>query len=364
MENRKQIPYLDKSYSDKRRILREYSLKDEIRYLKKGLSPGLLILGHHYQREEIIEMADLVGDSYSLAKAAAERKDIKNIVFCGVRFMAESAAILSREGQRVFHPDETAGCPLADMADLETVKRAWEEIKEVSGKSKIIPVTYINSSAEIKAFSGKNSGIICTSSTAGRAFDWAFSRGDKLFFFPDRHLGRNTALDKGIEPDEILLWNPENQLGGHSKDEIKNAKVILWNGFCHVHTFFTVDDVTSVRKNYPGVKVIVHPECTRPVVEASDEAGSTSYIVDYVKKEKAGSVIAVGTEINLVSRIAKMNPDKKIIELKRSLCPNMFKITLDKLAFVLKNIKSFKPVEVEDSVRNDARLALQRMLEV
>jgi len=337
---------------------------NDIRKLKNNLGDSAVILGHHYQREEIISVSDFIGDSYYLAKKSSEQKNAKYIVFCGVRFMAEAAAILCSPEQKVLHPESTAGCPLADMANLEEVSSAWEEIGTVCDISKVIPLTYINSSAQLKAFCGKNSGLVCTSSNAPRAFDYAFSKANKLFFFPDQHLGRNTAIDKGFSEKEIILWQNSMPLGGNTKEDLKNSKIILWDGHCHVHTFFTTDDIKDIRKKFEGVKVIVHPECPRDVLEASDEAGSTGFIVDYVSKAPKGSTIAIGTEINLVSRLAKSNKDKNIIELKRSMCPNMYKINLQNLLSTLKNIDTKEPVDLPLEIKKDAHIALKRMLEV
>lgn len=339
-------------------------LKEEISFIKKKLYPELLILAHHYQREEIVEISDFVGDSYYLAKTSSEHNAARYIVFCGVRFMAEAAAILCNNNQKVLHPDKDAGCPLADMADLDLVMNAWNKIGNTCDISKVMPIAYINSSAELKAFCGRNNGLICTSSNAKRALEWGFSKGDKVFFFPDQHLGRNTAALMGIKDDEIMIWDPDKEFGKDVKKALSEVKLILWNGFCHVHTFFTVEDILSIRKRFPETKIIVHPECAREVVEASDEAGSTSYIVEYVKKAPSGSTIAIGTEINLISRLAKTYPDKRVIELKRSFCPNMFKITLEKLFYTLKNLDSFEAVKVSDEIKKDAKIALQRMLEV
>jgi quinolinate synthase len=340
------------------------SLKSEISLIRKSYGKDLLILGHHYQREEIIEFADVVGDSFYLARSASQKKEARNIIFCGVRFMAEAASILCDESQRVFHPDKEAGCPLADMADLDSVTKAWNEIGKYTNLRDIIPVTYINSSAELKAFCGIHEGTVCTSTNAADAMKWGFKRGKKLFFFPDQHLGRNTAIAMGIKEDEIVMYDPDKPFGAINDTAIRSAKIILWNGFCHVHTFFKVSDIVAVRHKYPGVQVVVHPECPLEVVKKSDASGSTSFIVEYARKAPKGSTIAIGTEINLVSRIAKENPDKKIIELKRSLCPNMFRITLEKLLFTIKNMDKIEPVSVPAEVKKYALLALQRMLEV
>lgn len=338
--------------------------EDRIKQLKEELGNELIILGHHYQREGVVRLSDVVGDSYFLAKSSRDRKEARFIVFCGVRFMAEAARILCDRGQKVIHPDPDAGCPLADMASLDEVKVVWEELRGAIGSKDVLPLTYINSSADLKAFCGMNGGLVCTSSNAQRAMKYGFEKASVLFFFPDQHLGRNTAASMGIPEDEILLWRRDEDMGGNSAREISRAKIILWDGFCHVHTHFKVDDVKRVRRLYPDIKVIVHPECEKEVVDASDEAGSTSFIVNYVKKAPNNATIAVGTEINLVSRIAKENPNKRVFELKRSLCPNMYKISEQKLLASLENRDKDRGVILEDEVISQARLALSRMLEV
>ncbi len=337
---------------------------DEIIKLKKLLAGHLVILGHNYQRQEIINVSDLIGDSYYLAKTSAQQKGVKYIVFCGVRFMAEAAAILCGQNQKVLHPDAQAGCPLADSANYDDVTVAWEELAKVIDINQLMPLTYINSGADLKAFCGSKGGLVCTSSNAMNAMKYGFKKAKKLFFFPDQHLGRNTAAKMGIEPDEMVVFRPSEELGSNSKKDIEKAKIILWDGYCHVHTFFKPQHVEDVRKKYPGVKVVVHPECPQEVVKLSDETGSTGFIADYVKNAPKGSTVAVGTEINLVSRLAKENPDKTVIELKRSLCPTMYRITPEKLYNVIANIESFEHIELPEEIRNEAALALKRMLEV
>jgi len=331
-------------------------LRQRIELSKKKLGRRLVILGHHYQRDDVIAFADFRGDSFRLSKVASEQKQAEFIVFCGVNFMAESARILARPLQRVFLPDMRAGCPMADMADLEDVENAWETLSKQTDIKKIIPVAYMNTTAEIKAFCGKKGGIICTSSNAPRVFKWAFERGDKIFFLPDEHLGRNTAKKLNIKGDEFALWGDN-----------KIPKVILWPGFCHVHTFFTTEHIEEAREKYLGCKIVVHPECKEDVVNKSDDALSTEGICGFVARQKKGSVIIIGTEINLVGRLARENPDKKILPLARSLCPNMFKISLSNLCETLESIvkgEAINEVLVPKEITEPANKALSRMLTI
>ncbi len=340
----------------------ENELKERISKIKVSLGKRLVILGHHYQREEVIEFADFRGDSFGLSKIASEQKDAEFIVFCGVQFMAEAARILARPGQRVFHPEFSAGCPMADMADIDKVEEAWKELAGQVDIKRVVPVAYMNTSAEIKAFCGRNGGIICTSSNAPRAFDWAFKRGDKIFFFPDEHLGRNTARRVGIGKKQLILWSPSPQ---PSPIKGEGVKIILWPGYCHVHTFFTLEHVSEARKKYPGCKIIVHPECREAVVMACDEAASTEGICKFVEAQPKGATIIIGTEINLVSRLAHENADKNIVPLARSLCPNMFKISLKNLCETLESIvggKTINEVIIPQEIQVDALVALERML--
>jgi quinolinate synthase len=325
----------------------------------------LLLLAHHYQRREIVELCHRKGDSFELARFAQRESDARWVVFCGVRFMAESAAILAAPGQAVLHPDARAGCPLADMADADDVRGAWSELCGVLGEmpGQVTPVTYINSSAELKAFCGRNRGTICTSSNAPRTFDWAMEQAKRIFFFPDQHLGRNTAAIRGIPAEHILLWAKGEPLGGNSAEAVRQARVILWDGHCHVHTWFTREQIDDVRREHPGVMVVVHPECPREVVEAADANGSTSFIIDYVQRAKPDSTIAVGTEVNLVERLARENDGvKKVIPLTRSLCPNMYRINPQNLCRTLERPESLTPVSVPAAVSRDALTALDRML--
>jgi len=325
----------------------------------------LLILAHHYQRREIVGLSHHRGDSFELARHGQRETGARWIVFCGVRFMAESAAILAAPHQRVLHPDARAGCPLADMADLPEVQAAWDELGRVLGdlEGQVTPVTYINSSADLKAFCGRHHGTICTSSNAPLAFDWATERAQRVFFFPDQHLGRNTAMVKGIPEELILSWKKDEPLGGNSPEALARARVILWEGHCHVHTWFTPAQIEERRAEFPGIRVVVHPECPREVVAAADANGSTSYIIDYVKRAESGSIIAVGTEYNLVERLAReYEGEKTVIPLTRSVCPNMYRINPQNLCWALERPEQLPPVTVPPEVGREAQVALDRML--
>jgi quinolinate synthase len=348
----------------------DYALKDisevttRIREIKDKYKDKLVILGHHYQNDEIIKLSDFTGDSFALAKSASLQEDAEKIVFCGVYFMAEAARVLAKDTQKVYLPNHNAGCPMADMATILQAEKAWKELSEFTDTNKVIPVCYMNSSADIKAFCGKNAGIVCTSSNAEKIFRWAFERGDKILFIPDEHLGRNTANKLGIK--EVVLYNPELKYGGLLKSEAEYAKVIVWKGFCHVHgDWFTKADVEKTRKDFPDVKIVVHPECSQNIVNLSDANGSTSFIIDYVENSEEGSVIAVATELNLVKRLHdKYKGKKTVIPLKRSVCPNMMKISPAHLLYCLENLdkKDFE-INVDKSVIENSRKALQRMLE-
>jgi len=343
-------------------------LEDEliarIRAVKDRLGKELVILTHHYQRQSIVDVGDFSGDSYKLCVAASEEPDAKYIVFCGVNFMAESAAIICREDQRVFHPEHAAGCPLADMADIGSVTSAWGQLEEVIDTSRVIPLTYMNSNADVKAFCGARSGCVVTSSNAPAGFRWAFERGDRVMFFPDEHLGANTAAKLGIPDEEVVVWDPKEEMGGLDVHRIRKARVILWRGYCHVHTAFTAEHVAGVRQEHPDAKIVVHPECPREVVRMADADGSTEFIIDYVKEAAPGSKVAVGTEINLVSRLAAQHGDKRVFELARSLCPNMYRISLNNLCYTLEKLPEANEVEVAPATAQDARNALKRMLEI
>ena len=335
---------------------------EQIQAIKETLGEELIILTHHYQRKEIVDVGDYRGDSFGLSKTAAEDKAARFIIFCGVHFMAESADILSQPHQTVQIPDQDAGCPMADMADIYNVERAWKDVASITGEDAIMPIAYMNSDARIKAFCGCHGGAVCTSSNALAAFGWGFGRREKIFFFPDKHLGYNTGNQMGIQPDKMIVWNPNKPLGGNTQESIKKAKVILWDGHCHVHTRFRVEHVLKMRKEYPDARIVVHPECTREVVELADEAGSTSFIVKYVENAPPDTTIIVGTEINLINRLSLENPDKKVLDLHYSLCPNMFKINLKNLLWSLENIGQANVITVPEAVKTDARIALDRML--
>jgi len=335
---------------------------ERIRALKQELGKQLIILTHHYQRKEIVELGDFVGDSFELSRKAAADRDCRYIVFCGVHFMAESAAILAQPGQVVQIPNIEAGCWMAAMAEAETVKSAWEEIESVAGKDSTIPVVYMNSDAELKSFCGNRGGIVCTSSNATNAVRWAFGQKEKILFFPDRHLGRNVGHDLGIAPEEMVVWSPDKAMGGNDPDALRRARIILWDGYCLVHTRFTVEQIEKMRTEFPEAKIVVHPECPREVVAQADACGSTSYIVKYVREAPQGSTIVIGTEINLIHRLAFEYPDKKVLDLHYSLCPNMFKINLANLLQTLENPGEMNVVGVSEQVKGGARLALDRML--
>ena len=352
-------------------------LQERIKAAKARLCNKLLILGHFYQRDEIIVHADFVGDSFQLAKNATERPDADHIVFCGVHFMAETADILSTPEQTVTLPNLSAGCSMADMANIDQVEDCWEQLGEIcgtkpdaDGKQQIVPVTYMNSSAALKAFCGRHGGIVCTSSNAHVVLEWAFARGKRVLFFPDQHLGRNTALAMGMSLDQMPVWNPYKPAGGAEDPSVyADAKMILWKGFCSVHQRFTVDQIERARKAYPGVKVIVHPECSMDVVNAADGTGSTAYIVKEIANAPAGSAVAVGTEINLVNRLAAQYPDKTVFCLDPVVCPcsTMYRIHPAYLAWALENIEQgniVNRITVDEDTARDAKIALQRMLEV
>jgi quinolinate synthase len=329
---------------------------------KDTLGEKLLILTHHYQRKEIVDFGDYRGDSFDLSQRAAASEAARFIVFCGVHFMAESAEILSRPDQIVQIPDLEAGCWMADMADCIMVQRAWEEVISVTGRGAVMPIVYMNSDADLKAFCGRQGGTVCTSSNAASAFRWGLGQREKVFFFPDQHLGRNTGNQMGIPHEEMILWDPGKPLGSHTKEDIKRAKLILWDGYCLVHTRFQVEHILKMRDEFPEARIVVHPECTQEVVAAADAVGSTSFIVKYVEEAPPNTTIIVGTEINLVKRLALENPDKKVLRLYDSLCPNMFKINPKKLLWSLENIGKVNIVTVPDEIKRDARMALERML--
>lgn len=342
-------------------------LRDRIRIARSRLGKKLVILVHHYQRLEVVEFGDHIGDSYGLSKIAAAQSDADTIVFCGVHFMAESADILTADHQNVYLPNPLAGCPMADMAEMADVLAAWEFLKPFGGENRIMPISYMNTAAGLKAFTGRNGGLICTSSNAKAALKWALDQRDKVFFFPDEHLGYNTGIEYGLNPEQMVVWDFSRDDGGLEAEQIDRAKIILWKGHCHVHTNFKPEHVQAVRAKYPDVKVIVHPECPHDVVKLADGHGSTSYIVNYCAKAPAGSVIAIGTEINLVNRMAHTYPDKKIFELSGNTCPvcaNMYRTTLNDLAYTLEHYQDIKPIRVTEPTKSEAKLALEKMLEI
>jgi quinolinate synthase len=330
------------------------------------LGARVVILGHHYQRDDVIVHADFTGDSFNLARQAQTRPEADFIVFAGVHFMAESADILSAPQQKVILPDLAAGCSMADMANIEQVESAWEQLHEL-GLANIMPITYMNSAASLKAFCGKNGGAVCTSSNAVKLFEWALGSSEKLFFFPDEHLGRNTGLKHGIALDKMVVWDPRLDWGGNTEDELRAAKVILWKGFCSVHGRFLPRHVDDRRAEYPGIKVLVHPECRYEVVNKSDLNGSTEFIIRTLKEAPADSQWAVGTEVNLVNRLAKQHPDKFVTLLAPDLCmcATMFRIAPENLLWSLENLLAGNVVNhitVDDDTAHWARVALDRML--
>ena len=335
---------------------------------RSGLGSRALILGHHYQRDEVIQFADITGDSFKLAQSASEQKSAEFIFFCGVHFMAESADILTSPQQKVILPDLAAGCSMADMATASQVQECWKELERIGVAKTTIPVTYMNSSAAIKSFTGEHGGTICTSSNAQKTMEWALSKGDKILFLPDQHLGRNTAvLSLGLSLDDCVLWNPWKPMGGLTEDEIKNATVILWRGHCSVHGRFTRDSVNEVRTRVPGVNVIVHPECTHDVVTAADVVGSTEKIIQTVSQSAPGSKWAVGTELNLVSRLAANNPDKEVVFLDKTVCycSTMNRIDLPHLVWAMESVLAghiVNHIKVDERVARFSKLALDQML--
>ncbi len=335
---------------------------DKIMAIKQALGKQLVILTHHYQRKEIVDLGDHRGDSFALSQRAARDENARYIVFCGVHFMAESAAILAKKHQTVQIPDTLAGCWMSDMADAVLVDRAWDEVTRILGNQAVTPLVYMNSDAAIKAHCGRHKGAVCTSSNAPRAFEWAFQRQEKIFFFPDEHLGRNTAFQLGMSEQDLLVWDPDKPLGGHTPAAIQKARVFLWKGYCLVHTRFTIEQIQTMRANFPTAKIVVHPECTHEVVSLADAVGSTSYIVKYVANAPPGSTVVIGTEINLIKRLAMEYPDKKILPLLDSFCPNMYKINLKNLLACLEHIGQTNVVTVEEEIRKDAFIALDNML--
>ena len=345
-------------------------LDGRIRDARRRLGDKVTILGHHYQRDEVIAYADFQGDSFKLSQQAASRPEADYIIFCGVHFMAETAYILSAPHQRVILPNITAGCSMADMAPMDDVLDAWDDLTEVlKGHGEILPITYMNSTAGIKALCGRNDGIVCTSSNAAAVLRWAFDRAERALFLPDQHLGRNTGLKLGLGLEDMVVWNPFKPLGGNTPDKLRNAKIILWQGHCAVHTRFGVKQIDMARQRYPDITVIVHPECVREVVESADLNGSTEFIIKAISDSPPGSKWAVGTEISLVNRLAKNHPDKTVFCLDPIVCPcsTMYRIHPAYLSWVLDGLlegEVVNQITVDDETAAYARIALERMLQV
>ncbi|MFD4588742.1 quinolinate synthase NadA [Streptomyces sp. NPDC087659] len=345
-------------------------LVERARAAKEKLGDKVFVLGHHYQRDEVIQFADVTGDSFKLARDAAARPEAEYIVFCGVHFMAESADILTGDDQKVVLPDLAAGCSMADMATAEQVAECWDVLTEAGVAERTVPVSYMNSSADIKAFTGKHGGTICTSSNAKRALDWAFEQGEKVLFLPDQHLGRNTAVrDMGMSLDDCVVYNPHRPNGGLTAEQLRGAKMILWRGHCSVHGRFSLDSVNDVRERIPGVNVLVHPECKHEVVAAADYVGSTEYIIKALEAAPAGSKWAIGTELNLVRRLAnRFAPEgKEIVFLDKTVCfcSTMNRIDLPHLVWALESLAEgnlVNRIQVDSETESFAKLALERML--
>ena len=343
-------------------------LVERAKAARSALGAKAMVLGHHYQRDEVIAFADIRGDSFKLAQAAADNSEAEFIFFCGVHFMAESADILTTPNQKVILPDLSAGCSMADMATASQVNDCWQVLGKLGVAARTIPITYMNSSAAIKAFTGKNNGAVCTSSNAARAMKWAFENGEKILFLPDQHLGRNTAvLSLGLTLNDCVLWNPWKPNGGLTDDQIKKSKVILWRGHCSVHGRFSIQNINDVRQQVPGVKVLVHPECQHEVVSNADVVGSTEMIIKTVRESAPGSKWAIGTELNLVSRLANENLDKQVVFLDKTVCycSTMNRIDLPHLVWVMESLVSGRivnQIKVEAEVAKYAKVALERML--
>lgn len=356
------------------KLATDAELDQRIRAAKATLGDRAVILGHFYQRDEVIQYADFVGDSFQLANAALTRPDAEAIIFCGVHFMAETADTLSRPEQAVILPNLAAGCSMADMADTDSVEECWEQLEEIfgtepdaDGRVPVIPVTYMNSSAALKAFCGEHGGIVCTSSNARTVLEWAFERGQRVLFFPDQHLGRNTAKAMGVPLAQMPMWNPRKELGGNDEQALLDSRVILWHGFCSVHKRFNVAQIEKARIDFPGVNVIVHPECPMEVVDAADSAGSTDFIKKAIAAATEPTTFAIGTEINMVNRLAAEYPQHTIFCLDPVICPcsTMYRIHPGYLAWVLEELVAGRVVNritVADAVQANARTALERML--
>jgi quinolinate synthase len=344
-------------------------LEARIGAAKESLGDRLFILGHHYQRDEIIQFADTRGDSYRLSVLAQESPEAEFIVFCGVHFMAESADILTGEHQQVVLPDLNAGCSMADMADIEQVEDAWESLEEVIDVERLIPITYMNSSAALKAFVGRHGGAVCTSTNARAVLEWAFTRGDQVLFFPDQHLGRNTGVSMGYSLDDMVVWNPRLELGGLSEAEAKESRFLLWKGHCSIHQRFSAQQVADFRAEHQDGLVVIHPESPHEAVLVADVVGSTDLIIKTVAEAAPGATIAIGTEIHLVNRLAQEHPDKTIVSLDPLICPcsTMNRIDLPHLAWILENLvegRVLNRISVDGEIAAGARVALQRMLDI
>jgi quinolinate synthase len=351
-------------------LLPDHTMDARIAAARERLGTTAVVLGHHYQRDEVVRFADFTGDSYKLSKAAAET-DARYVVFCGVHFMAESADILGRDGQQVILPDLSAGCSMADMAEISQVEACWEALEKLGLTENTIPLTYMNSTAAIKAFCGEHGGLVCTSSNARAAFEWAFARGRRILFLPDQHLGRNTGYAMGIPLEEMAVWDPWALQGGQTKETLASARVFLWKGHCSVHQRFLPSHVDHVRAKYPGIQVIVHPECRWEVCQKADALGSTERLIALVDQAPAGTMFAVGTEIHLVNRMARRfaAQGKRVITLDDTgcLCTTMYRISPQHLAWALENLADGRVVnriQVRSGVKHWARVALDRMLEV
>jgi quinolinate synthase len=333
------------------------------------LGRRLVVLGHHYQREEVIRFADMRGDSFGLSRFAANQREAEFVVFCGVHFMAESADILTGAHQQVILPDLNAGCSMADMADLEGVEQIWDELSQVTDIDAIVPITYMNSAASLKAFVGRHSGAVCTSANARSVLSWALDHADRVLFFPDQHLGRNTGFQLGYGASDMQVVDPHRRLGGLQDAEVKEATLLLWKGHCSVHQRFRTEHVEAFRSEHPQGIVIVHPECSREVVEIADQVGSTDYIIAAVAAARPGSTMAIGTEIHLVDRLAREHPDRTVLSLDPLVCPcsTMFRIDLAHLAWVLDGLLEGQVrnrIVVDEATAADARVALERMLAI
>jgi quinolinate synthase len=351
------------------RRLAPAELDERIAAAKTRLGSRLVILGHHYQRDEIVKWADFVGDSFKLARQAQTRPQAEFIVFCGVHFMAETADILSRPDQHVILPNLAAGCSMADMADLDSVTECWEQLETVLGPQPALPVTYMNSAADLKAFCGERGGIVCTSSNARRVLEWAFERSPRALFFPDQHLGRNTASAMGVAAEAMPLWDPRQPLGGNTADGLRQSRVVLWRGWCSVHKRFTPEQIIAARAEYPGIRILVHPEVPKEVADLADDIGSTEHIVAAVEAAPAGSIWGIATEVNLVRRLADAHPDQTIFCLDPVVCPcsTMYRIHPAYLAWVLESLVDgvvVNEIAVPSDVAAPARVALERMLSV